>query len=178
MLDRIVAPSHRDAGRCEDIMWQRPALAFACFLASAPLALAQPVTPSEKRFVPYSGVMPLCEDVNVLAKIQKRFSKAERKYWGSGLEMVAFDKIRETAYRFNGIDTIPRRSCTAKVWLNTGEERALVYTIGEDTCFAGGDFLGLPFGGVNLFQHWGVTFCVAGLDRNLSYGRNCHAARS
>jgi hypothetical protein len=159
-------------------MWRKTTLAFACLLSVLQSASAQPVTPSEKRFVPFNGVMPLCEDVNVLAKIQKRFGKAERKYWGSGLEMVAFDKIRETGYRLNGIDTIPRRSCTAKVWLNTGEERMLVYSIGEDTGFAGGDFLGLPFGGVNLFKHWGVTFCVAGLDRSLTYGRNCQSARS
>jgi hypothetical protein len=89
-------------------------LALACLLATSALALSQPRTPAEKRFLPYDGVMPLCEAPDVLAKIQHRFSKTERKYWGSGLEMVAFEKIRETGYRLSGIDTIPRRSCTAK----------------------------------------------------------------
>ena len=159
-------------------MLKQSALSIAMFLSLAPMALAQPVTPSEKRYLPYSGAMPLCEDVKVLEKIQTRFAKSERKYWGSGLHIVAFHKIRETGYRLAGVDTIPRRSCTAQVWVNSGEERSLIYTIGEDTGPAGGDFLGLLFGGVNLFQHWGVTFCIAGLDRNLSYGRNCRAARS
>ena len=159
-------------------MLHRSMLALACLLATSALALSQPRTPAEKRFLPYDGVMPLCEAPDVLAKIQHRFSKTERKYWGSGLEMVAFEKIRETGYRLSGIDTIPRRSCTAKVWMNTGEARSLTYMIGEDTGFSGGDFLGLIFGGTNLFSHWGVTFCVSGLDRNLAYGRNCHAARS
>jgi hypothetical protein len=162
--------SHREVGRCEVIMLGRSTLAVACFCFLTSLAWAQPRSPAEQHVLPYSGEMPLCESRDVLAKIQSRFGK----YWGSGLEMVAFETIHETSYRDAGIDVIPRRSCAAKVWLNTGEARQLVYTIGEDTGFAGGDYFGWLLGrGTDLFSHWGVTFCVAGLDRNLSYGRNC-----
>ena len=145
----------------------------------APSLAARPVTPAEKRQLPWSGYLPLCEDPAVFAKIQKRFSQAEHQYWGSGLALVAVDQIRETGYRTTGIDYIPRRYCSARTYLNDGTTTALIYWIGEDLGFSGGDYFGWLLGGsrTNLFEHWGVTFRVSGLDRSLTYGPKCRSAR-
>jgi hypothetical protein len=154
------------------------ALASACLWA-APAVQARPQTPAEGRFAPWTGEVPACDEPSVLWNIQTRFYDAETEYWKSGLEMVGFDRFHETAYRSNGTYFIPRRYCTARVFLNDGKTRQLTYWIGEDLGFAGGDYLGLlPLTGrTNVFSNWGVTFCVNGLDRHYAYGQGCMAAR-
>ena len=143
-------------------------------------AEARPLTPAERRYLPWTGEVPACDTPEVLDRIQTRFRQAEGEYWKSGLEIVGFDRFRETSYRGNGLDYIPRRYCTAKAALNDGKLRTVTYWVGEDQGFAGGDYFGglLPFSGrTNLINNWGVTFCVSGLDRNYAYGPDCRAAR-
>ena len=154
-------------------------LALVCFLAgSAATALAGPLTPSEERYLPWTGEIPACDTPQVLWNIQTRFQDVERQYWKSGLEMTGFDRFRQTGYRSTGLASIPRRYCTARAFFNDGKARQITYWIGEDLGFAGGYFFGLlPFtGSTNLFSNWGVTFCVNGLDRQYAYGLGCMAA--
>ena len=139
----------------------------------------RPLTPAEKRYLPWSGEVPACDSPWVQGRIQSRFYESEREFWSSGLEIEGFDRFREIGFRSNGPDYIPRRYCTARGHLNDGKIREVTYWIGEDLGFAGGDYMGLfsLTGRTNLFNNWGVTFCVNGLDRNYAYGQGCRAAR-
>ena len=147
---------------------------------AASQAQARPLTPAERRYLPWSGDLPACDNSGVLGRIQARFSQAESGYWQSGLEIVSFDPFREIGYRSTGADYIPRRYCTARAQLNDGKMRQVSYWVGEDLGFSGGDYAGmlLPFSSqTSLLGNWGVTFCVNGLDRNYAYGPDCRAAR-
>jgi hypothetical protein len=147
---------------------------------AATQAQARPLTPAEKRFLPWSGDLPACDDPGVLGRIQMRFSQAENGYWQSGLEIVSFDTFREIGYRTTGADYIPRRYCTASAQINDGKVRQVSYWVGEDLGFSGGDYalVPVPFASqTSLLGNWGVTYCVNGLDRNYAYGPDCRAAR-
>ena len=114
----------------------------------------------------YDAVVPACENPAVLGKIQARFAEKERLYWQSGLQIVGFDRIRETAFRpwaRGAPDTIPRRYCSGWVLVNDTRARAIYYWIGEDIGWIGAD--------------WGVEWCVVGLDRNWAYNPGCRMAR-
>jgi hypothetical protein len=111
----------------------------------------------------YSGRLPACEDPMALAEIQSRFATKERRFWQSGLELVSFDRIRETGYRTWASDTIPRRFCSGRVQASDGVWRPVHYYIGED--------LGL------IGATWGVQWCVVGLDRNWANAPVCRMAQ-
>ena len=151
-------------------------------LAPGSLALAQdrPLVPAEKRYLPYTGEVPACDDLFVQGRIQSRFYESETGFWGSGLQFTGFDQFREIGFRSNGPDYIPRRYCTARGHLTDGKVRKVTYWIGEDLGFAGGDYMGIfAFFDrrTSVINNWGVTFCVDGLDRNYAYGRGCEGAR-
>lgn len=111
----------------------------------------------------YDGVLPSCDYPPALAKITSRFATKESRFWNSALEIVRIDRIRETAFRPWDRDLIPRRFCTARAALSNGQVRPVYYSIGEDTGMIGAT--------------WGVTWCVAGYDRNWAYAPNCRMAR-
>lgn len=140
----------------------------------------RPQIPAEKRYLPYTGEVPACDDPWVQGRIQSRFYESESEFWGSGLQFTGFDRFREIGFRSTGADYIPRRYCTARGHLTDGKIRQVTYWIGEDLGFAGGDYMGLfAFFDrrTSLINNWGVTFCVEGLDRNYAYGQGCQAAR-
>ncbi len=129
-------------------------------------ALARPVLPAEQRDRPYTGDVPSCSDAGVLATIRDRFQEKESEYWHSSRQIVDFSHVRQSGYRTNGLDYIPRRYCTA--WAHLDNERPrhhhlVVYSIGE----------GLGWLGYTA----GVNWCVTGYDRNYAYAPSCHAAR-
>ena len=140
---------------------------IAAWLSVAGIALApaaaRPLVPAERRYIPYSGVLPACDDPAVFEKIQGRFHDREAEFWNTGLEILGFDDVREIGYKTNGEDFIPRRYCTARVILNTAKPHAVSYSIAEDL-----GIIGLGFG---------IEWCVAGLDRNFAYAPNCKMAR-
>jgi hypothetical protein len=148
----------------------RPAVAMAAFAlicALAPPAEAKEPSladtpPAEARMLPYTGVLPACDDGFALARIQRAFYDRESDYWQSGLAIESFGGVRETGLRVNGASYIPRRYCAARALFNDGRERAVVYQLGEDL-----GFLGMGFG---------VTWCVVGLDRDHAFSPNCKAA--
>ncbi|MDB5570066.1 MAG: putative exported protein of unknown function [Hyphomicrobiales bacterium] len=134
----------------------------AMLLVGGAPASARPLTPAEERSQPYKSVLPLCADPAVLSKIASRFLDREDEYWSSGLQIVAYEKVRESGFRSNGLDYIPRRYCQAGAVMNDGKVRRLAYSIGENAGIIG--------------WSWGVEWCIVGLDRNLAHGSGCKAA--
>jgi hypothetical protein len=111
----------------------------------------------------YDGVMPACDDQWALSKIALRFAQKEGRFWNSSLQILGFERVRQTAYRPWASDTIPRRFCTAVALVSDGLRHPVHYWIGEDTGMIG--------------QTWGVEWCVVGLDRNWAYNPACKMAR-
>ncbi len=146
------------------MMWIRSAIAlFLVCSFGVSWAQARPLTPAEQRYVhPYSGALPVCEDLSVLQRIASRFHEADREYWSSGLQIIAYENVREIGYRTNGLDFIPRRYCNAGVQMSDGRTRRVTYAVGEN--------LGVIGWG------WGVEWCIIGLDRNLAFGGGCRIA--
>jgi hypothetical protein len=140
-------------------------VAFFVVCLIAPLAAAQPrlqdSPPAETRIVPYSAVLPTCEDGILLARIQRGFDDAEREFWSSALAIESFAKVRETGFRTDGLSYIPRRRCEAAALFNDGARRTVVYEIAEDMGFIG--------------MGSGLTWCVVGLDRNHAFSPHCKA---
>jgi hypothetical protein len=138
----------------------------ALLLASIPVP-ADAANPFEKNFwlsgPRYDGVLPPCEYVYVLDRIQERFASKEGRFWNSDLHILGFQEIRETAFRPWAAQTIPRRFCSAIALTSDGQRRPLHYSIGEDTGMIGAS--------------WGVEWCVVGTDRNWAYNPGCAIAR-
>src|ERR671923_2627831 len=59
----------------------------------------------------YDGILPPCDYPPALGRIAGRFAQKEREYWLSSLQILSFDRIRETAFRPWAAHTIPRRFC-------------------------------------------------------------------
>ncbi len=145
--------------------WLRSALAVGLAALSATSAsaanwLEQNFWMSGPR---YDGILPSCDAQAALYKISSRFNMKENDFWHSDLRIVAFDKIRETAFRPWAGNTIPRRYCSAIVDISDGRRTVVHYSIQEDTGMIG--------------MTWGVEWCVVGLDRNWSFNPACKMAR-
>ena len=138
-------------------------LAVLGLLALAPGA--QAANPLELNFwlsgPRYDGDLPACE--SALPSITYQFREKESTFWNSALEITAYSKIHEVAFRPWQSDNIPRRYCSGEVLLNDGKVRPVHFSIIED-------------GGLASFGH-GVEFCVVGLDRNWAYNPACKAAK-
>src|SRR5262249_47943767 len=80
----------------------------------------------------YDGVLPPCDYSEALGRIQSRFAVKESRFWNSELHIVAFEKIRETAFRPWAAQNIPRRYCSAVAVTSDGVRRPVHYSIGED----------------------------------------------
>jgi hypothetical protein len=139
----------------------------AAVLATAGASLgptaARPLVPAERRYIPYDGVLPACDDPAVFERIQGRFHDREAEFWNTGLEILGFEKVKEIGYKTNGEDYIPRRYCTARAYLNDEKSHQVSYSINEDLGIIGFGF--------------GVEWCVGGLDRNDAYAPDCKMAR-
>ena len=111
----------------------------------------------------YEGVLPPCDYADALVKISSRFNAKETKFWATDLKIVAFEQIRETAFRPWAANTIPRRFCSGIVEVSDGRKHVIHYSIAEDAGIIGAT--------------WGVEWCVIGLDRNWAYNPACKMAR-
>ncbi|WOJ88874.1 hypothetical protein RZS28_13795 [Methylocapsa polymorpha] len=144
---------------------------FAIFLLAAAGVIggfcsavsARPLTPAERRYFPWDGILPECGDPEVLERIQSRFYDRESEFWKTGLEIAGFEEVREIGYRSNGLDYIPRRYCVGRAFLNDGRSRSVSYSINKELGITGVGF--------------GVEWCVAGLDRNDAYSPACKMAQ-
>jgi hypothetical protein len=142
-------------------------LSLAVLLAAASPQSARAASWLEMNFFlsgpRYEGVMPPCDYPDALIKISSRFNNRENSFWNTDLKIIAFERIRETAYRPWAANTIPRRFCSGLVEISDGSKRAIHYSIAEDTGIIG--------------STWGVEWCVVGLDRNWAYNPTCQMAR-
>jgi len=140
-------------------------LLIAALLTCGAFVPAQAASWLEKTFymsgANYDGVLPPCEAA--LGKIAARFAQKESRFWNSNLEILGFERVRETAYSPWTLGTIPRRFCSALAQVSDGRKHAVYYWIGEDTGMIG--------------ANWGVEWCVVGLDRNWAYNPACKMAR-
>ncbi len=127
------------------------------------MAAARPLTPAERRYYPWDGILPECDDPAVFERIQSRFYDREAEFWKTGLQIAGFEQAKEIGYRSNGLDYIPRRYCAARAYLNDGRSRAVSYAISKELGITGVGF--------------GVEWCVAGLDRNDAYSPACKMAQ-
>jgi hypothetical protein len=109
----------------------------------------------------YEGVVPPCQAG--LDTIVSNFAEKEGRFWNSALQIVGFERVRETAFMPWAEGTIPRRFCSAQALVSDGHKHAVYYSIGEDTGIIGAS--------------WGVEWCVVGLDRNWAYNPSCKMAR-
>lgn len=138
-------------------------LVGCALLAAASGATAFEIVPAEKRIIPFVAELPTCGDPSVLATISSRFAERESKFWSSELTILEYSQIRPVAWRPWGLDTIPRRYCTASVALSDGRRSRIDYSVREDLDF--------------ISNGWGTEWCVLGLDRNLAYSPSCRMAR-
>ena len=109
----------------------------------------------------YDGVLPACEAA--LEVIAQRFAQKESRFWNSNLQILGFDRVRETAFRPWAEQTVPRRYCSAVAQVSDGRNHTVHYSIVED-------------GGI-IGMFWGVEWCVVGLDRNWAYNPACKMAQ-
>jgi hypothetical protein len=141
--------------------------ALVCAAALASTATARAASWLEMNFwlsgPRYEGVVPPCDYPDALSRISSRFNQRENNYWVTDLKILAFEKIRETAFRPWAGNTIPRRFCSGVVEISDGSKHAIHYSIAEDTGMVGAT--------------WGVEWCVTGLDRNWAYNPACKMAR-
>lgn len=140
--------------------------AAALCLSTASLAtqaLARPLTPSERRYEPIDADLPACADRDPLGEIRTEFRAREEEFWRTGLDIVTFEEVRETGFRSNGLDYLPRRYCWARVAMSDAKIREVSYSIVRTLGVIG-------FG-------YGVEWCVEGLDRFDANAPNCKMAR-
>ncbi len=136
---------------------------LGCFCLIALQAQAYEVVPAEKRVIPYVADLPTCGDPSVLASISSKFAEKEARFWNSRLTIVEYAHIKPLAWRPWGLDTIPRRYCTASATVSDGRRSRIDFSVREDL-----DFIG---------NGWGVEWCVLGLDRNMAFSPACRMAR-
>ena len=143
------------------------ALLLSAALAALPVVPAGAASWLEMNFYlsgpRYDGVLPPCDYPAALGRIASRFNQKEYKFWNSDLEVVSFEKIRETAFRPWHANTVPRRFCSGIVEVSDGRRHTIHYAIAEDSGMIG--------------ARWGVEWCVVGLDRNWAYNPACKMAR-
>ncbi|MGL5446075.1 MAG: hypothetical protein ACRDBL_02060 [Rhabdaerophilum sp.] len=135
-----------------------PAASLILFSLALPAA-AREELPAETRYAPFSGVVSTCETPGVLSTIQSRFASTERRYWSSQAEIIGFEKVRQSGLRTSGLDLIPRRNCEAVAVMAGGKKLRLRYSIIEKYGFSG--------------HFEGVSYCLAGFDRNLTAAGDC-----
>src|SRR5687768_4138087 len=112
-----------------------PSFALAALLAVLPDRSGSAASWLELNFYlsgpRYEGVLPPCDYQRALDKIADRFRQKEYKFWNPELAIVAFEDIRETAFRPWAANTIPRRFCSGIVEVSDGRRRAIHYAIAE-----------------------------------------------
>lgn len=83
----------------------------------------------------YDGALPPCEAA--LDTIASRFSQKEGRFWNSDLQILGFDRVRQTAFRPWAPETVPRRYCTAVAQVSDGHQHTVHYSIVEDAGMIG-----------------------------------------
>lgn len=153
---------------------KRTVLAAALSVLTLSGVGAREEIPAEVGPYPYDAELLQCADPSVISKLIGRFDDREEPYWGSSLKIAGIDRIRETAFRPNGRDLIPRRYCAARATLNNGKHHAIYFVLVEDGGISGwqGSFGPLravfPTPGSYMLE-----WCIVGLDRSWTNNPDC-----
>ena len=139
------------------------AVLFILYFLTSISATAKESILAEAREYSYTAQLPACADGGVTGLIAGRFEAREKEFWASNLSVNEILKIKETGFRPNGLDIIPRRYCSATIVLSDLKKRQIDYFITEDAGIIG--------------WNYGVDWCVSGLDRSYAYDGQCRAAR-
>ena len=143
----------------------RSALILMAVLAGgAAMAADSPYSPEARGIVVIEDdkKLPLCNHPGLFTTIASDFADKEREYWRSGARLVSFEAPIELGYRPWGPEFIPRRFCRTRAMASGGTVHDVFYSVGYQT-----GTLGIVHG---------VTWCVAGYDRNLAYAPGCKMA--
>lgn len=136
----------------------------ATLLISTSPVLAREMRPAEERDHGFSADLATCDDAAVLGHISNYFAAREGRFWDSPLRIEYFENVKTVAERPWGLDTIPRRFCTATVLVSDGVKRRVDYSIRS----------GLGFAGLGTSS---VDWCVRGLDRAHAQSPLCKMAQ-
>jgi hypothetical protein len=161
------------------ILASKAVLAAIVMLGAVNCASAQPERlRAEDRKFAYDAQLPACDSPSVIGRIQSRFDGREAGSWNSALTLTTIDRVKETRFRPNGSDLIPRRYCTARATLSNGRHHALQYNLIEDAGITG--WHGSLFLGLVRFPtpaSYSLEWCINGLDRSWTYSPDCRMAR-
>jgi len=109
----------------------------------------------------YDGDVPSCEAA--LSEITSRFEGNQAQFWNTNVQILGYEQVRQVAFSPWAKGTVPRRFCSAVADVSTGRKHRVNYYITED-------------GGI-VGSTWGVTYCVVGFDRSMTYSPACKMAR-
>jgi len=109
----------------------------------------------------YDGDVPSCEAA--LGEITSRFESNQSQFWNTNVQILGYEQVRQVAFSPWAKGTVPRRFCSALADVSTGRKHRVNYYITED-----GGLIGAT---------WGVTYCVVGFDRSMTYSPACKMAR-
>ncbi|MEN3931243.1 hypothetical protein WJT86_09255 [Microvirga sp. W0021] len=140
------------------------AAVLTTLLISSSPVMARDMRPAEERDHSFSADLASCEDGAVLGHIANYFATKESHFWGSSVRIQHFENVRKVADRPWGLDTIPRRFCTATALLSDGQYHEVDYSIRS----------GLGFVGLGTSS---VDWCVRGYDRSHTYSPSCKLAQ-
>jgi hypothetical protein len=153
-------------------------LATAALASTVPASANSPRGRAEDRVFAYDAQLPACDDPGVIGRIQRRFDNREAAYWNSTLQLTSVEHIKQTHFRPNGQDLIPRRYCTARALTSDGRRHRLDFNLVEDAGITG--WHGSLFFGLVRFPtpgSYNVEWCLSGLDRHRTYAPDCRMAR-
>lgn len=107
--------------------------------------------------------IPPCASAEVGGTLVGRFNQTEATYWNGRHTMIEVRGLRETGVRPQRDDLVARRWCEGTALFTDGARRRVVAELSSNT-----RWLGLT---------WGVSLCVDGLDRHMTYAPACRVLR-
>lgn len=107
--------------------------------------------------------MPPCTERALGERIVGRFNGVEETYWGGRIVMRDVHGLREVATRDRTEALVARRWCLGTAVFADGARRRIVVELGANT-----GHLGVGYG---------LSYCIHGLDRHMTYAPACRVLR-
>ncbi len=134
---------------------------MAILLALGLAGAAGPLAPSATAGI--FGSLPECSSHQVIAKVVRRFNKADNRTWRRGIHLDFISGATERAVNPWPTSSINRRYCRASATLSDGRRVPVHYVVEQRVGFAG--------------TGWNVEFCIGEADRWRVYGGDCRVLR-
>ena len=106
--------------------------------------------------------LPDCSAAAVHSAVAGTLARAKADY-ADGRTITRIDRVREVAYRVNGISPLARRYCRGTASLSDGSVKTVHYLLEENAGFVG--------------VSWNVEACLSPLDKWRVYGAYCSTTR-